>query len=46
MHQLLSREDREEARSLASGLRDQSMAVAVLNGTRPGTVLVNDRHNP
>ncbi|MFC2095449.1 GNAT family N-acetyltransferase [Candidatus Bipolaricaulota bacterium] len=46
MHQLRAREELEEARRLASGLRDQSMAMAVLGRTRPGTVLVNDRHNP
>ncbi|MFC2105502.1 GNAT family N-acetyltransferase [Candidatus Bipolaricaulota bacterium] len=46
MLQILTRKDYVRVKPLASGLRDQSMALAVLEGTRPGIALVNDKVAP
>lgn len=46
MLQMLTLADYTRVKPLASGLRDQSMALAVLEGTRPGIVLANDDVNP
>jgi len=46
MLQVLKLPDYARVKPLASGLRDQSMALAVLEGTRPGIVLANDDVDP
>jgi RimJ/RimL family protein N-acetyltransferase len=46
MFEVLTPADYAQVKPLVSGLQDQTMALAVLDGTRPGNVLANDKRNP